>query len=58
MSRTKKGTRSPGSEFWSKRPGSNKCGSGPGKTAKKETHRLERLEGKKQIRKDLDGGKG
>lgn len=54
MSRTRKGKKAPGYEYWSKRPGSNKSGSGPGRIAKTRTHRLERLEGKKQIRKALD----
>lgn len=43
MSRTKKSKKSPGSEYWGKRPASSKGD-------KTLTHRLERLEGKDQIR--------
>jgi hypothetical protein len=50
MSRTRKGNKSPGYDYWSKRPGSRKASS-PGKFAKKLNHRLERLEGKKQVKK-------
>lgn len=48
MSRTKKGTKAPGYEFWSARPGKGKMSSGP--IAKKLTHRAERQEGKQQAR--------
>jgi len=48
MSRTKKGKKGPGYEYWSKRPGSNKCGSAPGKDSKDFTHRAERREGKNE----------
>lgn len=47
MSRTKKRGKSPGSEYWSKRPGS---GEPPGEFSKNRTHRLERLEAKKAER--------
>lgn len=53
MSRTKKKQKPPGYEFWSKRPMSNKHGADPGKITKKRTHRLERIEGKKEIKKEL-----
>lgn len=48
MSRSKrnKGAKSPGYEYWSKRPGTKKAG-GPGKFAKKLNTRLERIEDKK-----------
>jgi len=45
MSRTKKGSKGPGYEFWSRRP--NK-GRDPGKDTKKNTHRLERKAGKQE----------
>ncbi len=48
MARTKKGKKSPGYEYWSRRPGSNKHGNGPGKFAKRVTHRAERREAKKK----------
>jgi hypothetical protein len=41
MSRTKKGSKGPGNEFWTARPG-NKQGSSPGKIQKKWTHKAER----------------
>lgn len=40
MSRTVKGSKSPGYEFWSKRPG--KWHGGKGRFAKKITHKAER----------------
>lgn len=51
MSKTKKDKKRPGYEYWSKRPGTKKASS-PGKYAKKLNHRLERIEGKKQIKED------
>jgi len=54
MSRTtRKGSKGPGHEYWSKRPGTKKAQS-PGKFAKKLNVRLERLEGKKTIKKELE----
>ena len=53
MSRTKKGQKAPGYEYWGKRPGPRD----PGKYSKTRTHRLERLEDKAEIkkgRKELD----
>lgn len=44
MSRTKKGTKPPGYEFWSKRPGNG----GRGKAAKIQTHRSERATGRRE----------
>lgn len=41
MSRTKKGAKSPGHEYWTARPG-NIGGAVPGKPTKRKTHRLER----------------
>lgn len=52
MSRTQKGTKGIGAEYWSKRPGSNKCGSTPGKASKRLTHRAERREAKKMFETD------
>lgn len=51
MSRTKKKRKAPGYEYWSRRPGSRNHGSEPGRHSKKLTHRLERLEAKKEIKK-------
>jgi hypothetical protein len=48
MSRTKKGQKSPGYEYWSKRPNSM---SNPGKVSKNITHRKERAESKKAVHK-------
>ena len=48
MSRTKKGKKPMGYEYWSRRPGSNRHGSGPGPEAKRFTHRAERRQGKKE----------
>lgn len=44
MSRTKKGSKAPGYDYWSKRPFS---GSGYGKSVKKWTHKAERQGNKK-----------
>lgn len=51
MSRTKKSKKSPGYEYWGKRPISREHGAIPGRYTKTRTHRLERLEGKKEIKK-------
>jgi hypothetical protein len=53
MSRSKKKKKKPGYEYWSKRPISRNCGANPGKETKNQTHRLERLEAKKQIKQGL-----
>lgn len=50
MSRTIKGSKPMGSEFWSKRPHS-KCGTGP--VVKGMTHRVERRIKKDTVRKEL-----
>lgn len=47
MSRTKKGSKGPGYEFWSRRPSKFKFPS-PGKDTKKNTHRMERKAGKQE----------
>lgn len=54
MSRTKKGTKPPGWEPWGKRPGTAKAACLPQKDQKKYTHRKERIEGKKIIKKESD----
>lgn len=53
MSRTNKSKKAkgPGYEYWSKRPTPL---TSPGKEAKKLTHRLERIQAKKQIKEELD----
>lgn len=50
MARTKKGAKSPGYDYWSKRPTPDMS---PGRPAKTMTHRLERIENKKIIKKEL-----
>jgi len=51
MSRSKKGSKDPGWETWSKRPYS--CAP-PGKTTKKITNRIERRDRKRTTKKELD----
>ena len=46
LSRTKKGQKGPGHEYWSRRPG-NKAGGAPGKFTKKRTAKAERKIDKK-----------
>ena len=41
MSRTRRGEKAPGYDYWTKRPG-NKGGAPPGKFTKKMTHKAER----------------
>lgn len=53
MSKTKKGSKGMGHDYWSKRPGTKK-NSNPGKDAKKLNVRLERIEGKKRIKEGRD----
>jgi hypothetical protein len=50
MSRTVKGSKSPGYEFWSKRPGNGT----KGKIAKQFTHKIERQRNKPGTRFSLD----
>ena len=45
MSRTTKGSKAPGYEYWSRRPGSGGC---IGKDAKKIIHGIERARGKRE----------
>lgn len=49
MSRTKKSSKAPGYEFWSRRPGSNKGGCSPGAASKRHTHKAERQQGREQL---------
>ncbi len=51
MSRTSKGAKGAGYEYWSRRPG-NKQGGQPGAVSKRATHRAERRQGKKQTGSD------
>lgn len=54
MSRTKKGNKPTGTDFWSRRPGSNAGGAiGTGPIAKNITKRRERSLKKKEIRKAI-----
>lgn len=53
MSRTRKGSKPAGFEFWSARPG-NKHGNLMGKDAKRFTHRRERQEGRRSCRAVAD----
>ena len=54
MSRTRKGKRPIGYEYWSRRPLSNRGGANPGKTTMKLTHRLERAEAKRIIKQETE----
>lgn len=49
MSRTKKGNKSPGSDVWSKRPGTHGGGTGP--VVKNITKRRERSQKRQEIHK-------
>ncbi len=51
MSRTNKGSKGAGYEYWGRRPG-NKQGGMPGPITKRKTHRAERRQGKKQTESD------
>lgn len=51
MSRSRKGKKGPGYEYWSRRPGSKKM-LAPGKDAKKLNTRLERIQGKKEAKEE------
>lgn len=50
MSRTKRGRRPVGYEYWSRRPLSRRCGVSPGRPIKRLCHKIERAEGKAEIR--------
>ncbi len=49
MSRTKKGKKPVGYDFWSKRA-SSKCNDGFGPDTKRRTHKIERIEAKTECR--------
>jgi hypothetical protein len=51
MSRTIKGAKGCGYDYWTRRLGNNGM-QGYGKDVKRRTHRLERLEGKRVCRRD------
>ncbi len=51
MSRTKKGSKGAGYEYWSARPGNKGGGNGLGKDAKKLTHKRERAQQKDEDRR-------
>ena len=53
MSRTKKGKKSPGDEYWTNRPG-NIGGGSPGPATKKRTHRIERRQGRKRTQQESE----
>jgi len=50
MSRTKKGAKGPGEEYWSRRPSKNQRDPGP--STKNITHRQERAENKRNLHKE------
>ena len=52
MSRTKRGGKAPGFEFWSARPG-NRHGNLMGRDAKRFTHSKERRDGKSIVSHEL-----
>lgn len=54
MSRTRKGSKGPGAEYWSRRPVSRKFGATPSPYSKKRTHSLERIEEKELLRKEAE----
>lgn len=49
MSRTKRGNKAGGFEWWSKRPGKGQYDRHGSKDGKRRTHKAERAEGKKDI---------
>jgi len=55
MSRTKKGKKAVGYDYWSKRPTPSMT---PGRPAKTMTHRRERIEGKNEIKKQREEESG
>ncbi len=51
MSRTRKGSKGPGFEYWSRRPCS---GMEPGRDTKRVTHGIERAQEKELVRREVD----
>lgn len=54
MSRTKKGSKAVGYDFWTRRPGNKHGANGCGPYAKLRTHKMERVEEADLIRNELD----
>lgn len=50
MSRSIRGGKAPGLEYWTPRPG-NRCGASPGAATKRRTHRAERQDGKQDAQR-------
>ncbi len=53
MSDTRRGSKGPGHEFWTRRP-FNRYGQLVGKFSKKRTHKAERAQGAQQLAEELD----
>lgn len=53
MSRTKKGAKGSGYEYWTARPGNESGGYPLGKETKKRTHKAERKENRKEANREL-----
>lgn len=51
MSRTKRGSKPPGYDYWSRRPMS---GSRPSPSVKKTTHKIERAQSRTLVRKEKE----
>ena len=51
MSRTKKGKKGPGYEYWGRRPISAEHGAIPGRFTKTRTHKMERAKARRQTKK-------
>ena len=51
MSRTKKGSKPPGYEYWTRRPAS---GCVPGTGTKQLTHQIERAQGRQELHRELN----
>lgn len=54
MARTRRGSKSPGQDFWSARPGNENGNGSVGKFAKTVTHRRERYRAQNEILEELD----
>lgn len=52
MSRTRKGSKGPGYDYWGRRAQSGNCGHGP--DVKRITHRIERRRASKALREQQD----
>ena len=50
MSRTTKGKKGPGFDYWSRRPGNESGCNSPGEGVKRRTHKLERIQAKREIK--------